>query len=79
MTDNQPENSIPVPYPKPGYCQICVKVKTPKPVCDACYSDGWRVGEEMMAELRKDPELLVDDNGNITVLPDYKKKWGIDE
>jgi hypothetical protein len=52
-------------------CQICEKLgieahpDTSPGVCDRCYAKGWRTGSEMMGALGADPELDVDEHGNV--------------
>jgi hypothetical protein len=44
-------------------------------LCQKCYDDGWRAGQEMIDAFRNDPQFTIDDEGKIGVVPDYKEKW----
>lgn len=62
----------------PDLCNHCQKNKIEvesADMCQSCYDDGWRGGQEMIDAFRADPEFGINDDGQITVIPDYKKKW----
>jgi len=79
MAELEGRPGVSIPDDPEGTCSICHKEALEcigvKSICDACHNDGWREGAEMIQALRDDPVLGVDDNGNVTAVPDYKKKW----